>query len=148
MTRSNGHLLLKANVTDMAMQCSGHGLFAMVREHDGWSHRGKGVALCQCSSHDRIAHSDIAGCSQINVIPNADVTTTNSRNPVPADSGMEGGVVSPKDAAVKVGILFGLDLHAAGIGIGDNEYLQLVARRLEIGCDVKFTALEGTLDAS
>ena len=61
---------------------------------------------------------------------------------------MEGGVVGPEDAAVEVSVLFGLDLHASGIGIGDNEHLQFVVKFLEEGRDVKFAAFECPLDAS
>ena len=61
---------------------------------------------------------------------------------------MECGIIGAKDAAVVVGILFGLDLHAPGVIIGNNKHLQFISFLFEVGCDVKFASLEGTLDAS
>ena len=61
---------------------------------------------------------------------------------------MECGIIGAKDAAVVVGILFGLDLHAPGVIIGNNKHLQFVVKFLEEGCDVKFAAFECPLDAS
>ena len=61
---------------------------------------------------------------------------------------MESRVISPEDTAVKVSILLGLDLHTARIGIGMNEHFQVVVFVLEIGRDVKLTALESTINAA
>ena len=120
----------------------------MIGEHNGRSHRGKGIALGQRSGHDGVAHGHVARRSQVNVIPNADVATANGRNPVPTDGGMERGVISAEDTAVEVGILFSLDFDTARISISDNEHLQFVVIFFKIGCDVKYSALEGTLNAT
>ena len=61
---------------------------------------------------------------------------------------MEGGVVGTEDAAVEVGILFGLDLHAARVGVGSDYHLQVVFLLLEIGRDIEFAPLEGSLDVA
>ena len=130
------------------MQHSRYRMLSVIGQYHGRSHRGQGVTLSQCGCHHRVAHGHITGCRQVNVVPDADVTTAYSRNPVPADGGVEGGVVCPEDAAVEVSVLFGLDLHASGIGIGDNEHLQFIVKFLEEGRDVKFAAFECPLDAA
>ena len=130
------------------MQNAGHGLLCMVSQYHGWCHASQGVALSQRGCHHGVAHGHIAGSCQVNVVPNTDVAPTDGRYPVPANRGMESRVISPEDTAVKVSILLGFDLHAAGIGIGMNEHFQVVVFVLEIGRDVKLTALESTINAA
>ena len=130
------------------MQGSRNILVAMVGKHYGRGHCGEGVTQSQRGGHDWVAHGHIAGSCQVNVIPDADVAATDGRNPVPADCGMESGIIGAEDTAVEVGILLGLDFHTARIGIGDNKHFQFIVFFFQIGRDIKFSALEGSLDAS
>ena len=119
---SKDYVLFIADITDETFQNTLQGLLKMILYED---RRGEGgLAFVQTCAADRVAKSDSIGGSEVYIVPYAMVTTRDGSNPVPADGGVEGGVVGTEDTTVKVGIvrvfLFdGTDMVSIQINIGN-----------------------------
>ena len=100
-------------------------------------------------STKRILDGHAAGHGEEDVVPDAGVAAANGGNPVPADGGVEGGVVGAQRAAVLVGALEGLLLDAArgGVLLYAHGERVLPAGR-ELAGHVETGADEGAFDAA
>ena len=78
----------------------------------------------------------------------ADVASAHRRNPVPADGGVESGVVRSQDTAVEVRALLVLLLDGADMLVLDDFYRQYVCAFLQEIGHVKLPADEGAFHAS
>ena len=116
-------------------------------------HLGRQTGLCgigqsELGLHIGILHGHLAGCCQEDVVPDTDVTSAHGGYPVPADGGMERGVVRTEDTTVEVRALFVLFLDGTDVRVLDDFYSQHVRTFLHAVRHVELAADEGSFQAT
>src|ERR1700733_7111228 len=95
----------------------------------------------------RIADSHVATGAKSHVVPNANISPRNGRQPVPAEAGEERRAIQSQFAAVGEPVLEGFGFDRAGVGNFVDQDSQAISR---VGsdqfCDIEFGADERTVD--
>ncbi|OAV67182.1 hypothetical protein Barb4_02581 [Bacteroidales bacterium Barb4] len=115
------YFLLKGDCAVETFQLAGHGFARMVFESYIYHYIGRcGIRQRQFGADKGVFNRHGTGMRQENIIPYTDVTPANGRNPVPADGGMKGWIVSTEYATVLVGTESRLFLDRPHMGVLDN----------------------------
>lgn len=76
----------------------------------------------EAQSGQRIFDCNCSIVCEENIIPDTDITTTDSGNPVPANGGMESGIIRSQNSSILVCTVSCLFLDGTRMSIFDNLY--------------------------
>ena len=88
--------LLECDISNLSFQNTLYGIRVVVlHDHFGRQRSGSRVRQRQDRRNKRIGNRHLSGRGQEDIVPDTDITSADSRNPVPTDRSMERRVVSP-----------------------------------------------------